>query len=410
MLDPRETERRNPRTASIDLASPLEIVDMINAEDRRVPDAVATQREQIARAIELAEATFRSGGRLFYVGAGTSGRLGVLDASECPPTFGTKPEMVQGIIAGGLPALTRSQEGAEDVVGNGARAIDEHGVGEKDFVIGIAASGTTPYVRAALERATYELCEDLKNDNVRYAEIRYGPWLHVQQGLSLTDVIRAVLSGWNAGRKAFGLEGGIIVTALRDMPPAQNLSLAQVAGRFVSEGVIGFDLAGDEAGHPPILHEDAFRMARSLGLNLTIHAGEAAGPESVRQAISMGARRLGHGVRAQEDPDVLAMIREQGIQLDMAPTSNAQTKAVPRLQDHPLKRFHESGIRVTISTDSPTVSAVTMSHELELAVRVLGCSRAQVWAMNLRALEGGFADEVTRARLRHQFAEAANPR
>ena len=153
MLDPRETERRNPRTASIDLASPLEIVDLINAEDRIVPDAVATQREPIARAIEIAEATFRAGGRLFYVGAGTSGRLGVLDASECPPTFGTDPEMVQGIIAGGLPALTRSQEGAEDIVGNGARAIDEHGVTEKDFVIGIAASGTTPYVRAALERA-----------------------------------------------------------------------------------------------------------------------------------------------------------------------------------------------------------------------------------------------------------------
>ncbi|MEP6550051.1 MAG: N-acetylmuramic acid 6-phosphate etherase [Gemmatimonadales bacterium] len=153
MLDPRETERRNPRTAAIDLASPLEIVDMINAEDRRVPDAIATQREQIARAIELAEATFRRGGRLFYVGAGTSGRLGVLDASECPPTFGTDPEMVQGIIAGGLPALTRSQEGAEDVVENGARVVDEHGVNEKDFVVGIAASGTTPYVRSALERA-----------------------------------------------------------------------------------------------------------------------------------------------------------------------------------------------------------------------------------------------------------------
>jgi N-acetylmuramic acid 6-phosphate etherase len=153
MLDPRETERRNPRTVSIDLASPLEIVDMINAEDRSVPEVVATQREQIARAIEIAEATFRSGGRLFYVGAGTSGRLGVLDASECPPTFGTKPEMVQGIIAGGLPALTRSQEGAEDIVKNGALAMDEHGVNDKDFVIGIAASGTTPYVRAALERA-----------------------------------------------------------------------------------------------------------------------------------------------------------------------------------------------------------------------------------------------------------------
>jgi adenosine deaminase len=222
----------------------------------------------------------------------------------------------------------------------------------------------------------------------------------------LTDVIRAVLTGWAAGRKAFGVEGGVIVTALRDMPPAQNLSLAQVAGRFVSEGVIGFDLAGDEAGHPPILHQDAFRMARSLGLNLTIHAGEAAGPESVRQAIAMGARRLGHGVRAQEDADVMATIRELGIQLDMAPTSNAQTKAVSRLEDHPLRRFYESGIKVTISTDSPTVSAVTMTHEFEIAIRVLGCSRDQVWAMNLQALEGGFADEVTRTRLRREFVGA----
>jgi N-acetylmuramic acid 6-phosphate etherase len=153
VLDPRETERRNPRTASIDLASPLEIVDLITAEDRRVPEVVATQRDQIARAIEIAEATFRRGGRVFYVGAGTSGRLGVLDASEIPPTFGANPEMVQGIIAGGLPALTRAQEGAEDVVENGARDMDKHGIGEKDFVIGIAASGTTPYVRAALLRA-----------------------------------------------------------------------------------------------------------------------------------------------------------------------------------------------------------------------------------------------------------------
>jgi adenosine deaminase len=270
------------------------------------------------------------------------------------------------------------------------------------FQLPIAVLQSVP----ALERATFELCQDLQADNVRYAEIRYGPWLHTQQGLSLTDVIRGVLRGWAAGRKAFGLEGGIIVTALRDMPPAQNLSLAQVAGRFIGEGVIGFDLAGDEAGHPPILHEDAFRMARSLGLNLTIHAGEAAGPESIRQAISMGARRLGHGVRAQEDAEVMATIREEGIQLDMAPTSNAQTKAVKRLQDHPLKRFYESGIKVTISTDSPTVSHVTLTDEFVTAVRVLGCSREEVRAMNLQALEGGFADEVTRTRLRREFAEA----
>jgi adenosine deaminase len=258
----------------------------------------------------------------------------------------------------------------------------------------------------ALERATYELCEDLKNDNVRYAEIRYGPWLHVEEGLSLTDVLRAVLSGWDAGRKAYGLEGGIIVTALRDMPPAQNLALAQVAGRYVNSGVVGFDLAGDEAGHPPILHEDAFRVARSLGLNITIHAGEAAGPESVRQAIAMGAVRLGHGVRAQEDSDVIAMIQENGIELDMAPTSNAQTKAVRRLEDHPLKRFYEQGIKVTISTDSRTVSDITLTQEFQTVARVLGCSREQIWAMNLQALEGGFGDEVTRTRLRHEFVDA----
>lgn len=153
MRDPRETERRNPRTASIDLASAREIVELINAEDRGVPDAVATQLEQIAQAVEVAEHTFRQGGRLFYVGAGTSGRLGVLDASECPPTFGVPPEMVQGIIAGGLPALTRAQEGAEDIVENGAKAMDENGITARDFVIGIAASGTTPYVHSALERA-----------------------------------------------------------------------------------------------------------------------------------------------------------------------------------------------------------------------------------------------------------------
>jgi N-acetylmuramic acid 6-phosphate etherase len=153
VTDPRVTEQRNPRTADIDLASPLEIVDIISAEDRRIAEVVHTQRESIARALEEAEATFRRGGRLFYVGAGTSGRLGVLDASEMPPTYGTDPEMVQGIIAGGYAALTRSQEGAEDKIESAVTDLNERGVKKGDFVIGIAASGTTPYVRRALEHA-----------------------------------------------------------------------------------------------------------------------------------------------------------------------------------------------------------------------------------------------------------------
>jgi N-acetylmuramic acid 6-phosphate etherase len=128
-------------------------VDVISAEDRTIADVVHGQRKAIATAIEEAEATFRRGGRLFYVGAGTSGRLGVLDASEMPPTYGTDPEMVQGIIAGGYAALTRSQEGAEDTIENAVKDLNERGVRNGDFVIGIAASGTTPYVRRALEHA-----------------------------------------------------------------------------------------------------------------------------------------------------------------------------------------------------------------------------------------------------------------
>jgi N-acetylmuramic acid 6-phosphate etherase len=152
-LDPRLTERRNPRTARIDVASSLEIVELLNAEDQRVPDTVYEARHEIARVIDLVVEAFRSGGRLVYVGAGTSGRLGVIDAAECPPTFGSPPDWVVGIIAGGPPALVRSQEGAEDDTAAGARAMDDVGLGARDVLCGIAASGTTPYVRAALDRA-----------------------------------------------------------------------------------------------------------------------------------------------------------------------------------------------------------------------------------------------------------------
>jgi N-acetylmuramic acid 6-phosphate etherase len=151
--DSRVTEQRNPRTAAIDLASPREIVALMNAEDRAVADAVATQAEQVAEGIALVEAAFRQGGRLFYCGAGTSGRLGVLDASECPPTFGVPFDLVQGFIAGGEAAMFRAQEGAEDSPEGGARDVDAREIGAHDVLCGIAASGTTPYVRGALTRA-----------------------------------------------------------------------------------------------------------------------------------------------------------------------------------------------------------------------------------------------------------------
>src|SRR5712664_3482933 len=151
--DPRATEQRNPRSERIDVASSLEIVDIMNAEDARVAAVVHGQREQIAQAIDLIVGVFKGSGRLVYVGAGTSGRLGVLDATECPPTFGVPPTMVVGVIAGGYGALVKSVEGAEDDVNAGAAAMDTAAVTARDIVVGIAASGTTPYVGAALARA-----------------------------------------------------------------------------------------------------------------------------------------------------------------------------------------------------------------------------------------------------------------
>lgn len=147
------TEQRNPRSMNIDVASVEEILDIMNAEDHKVPIAVRGEIPYIAQAVEIIVESFRKGGRLFYVGAGTSGRLGILDASECPPTFGTPPEMVQGIIAGGKEAVFRSKEGAEDVEDHGARDLKEAGVTSADVVCGIAASRRTPYVIGAVKYA-----------------------------------------------------------------------------------------------------------------------------------------------------------------------------------------------------------------------------------------------------------------
>jgi N-acetylmuramic acid 6-phosphate etherase len=147
------TEKRNPRSADIDRLSTLQLVEAINAEDARVAPAVRTQRRQIAAAVDLVVGRFRRGGRLFYVGAGTSGRLGVLDAAECPPTFGVPPSLVQGLIAGGRRALVRAVEGAEDRAADGAAALDRRRVTADDAVAGIAACGVTPFVRGAIRRA-----------------------------------------------------------------------------------------------------------------------------------------------------------------------------------------------------------------------------------------------------------------
>ncbi len=256
---------------------------------------------------------------------------------------------------------------------------------------------------AALERVIYELCEDLAAENVRYAEVRYAPLLHRRRGLAAEEVIRATLAGWEAGRRAFGLEGGIIVCAVRDMEPADNVELARVTAGFAGQGVIGFDLAGDEAQFPPDLHWEAFAVARAGGLSITVHAGEAAGPESVEAALALGALRVGHGVRAREDPALVRRAAHEGVQMDLCPTSNVGTKAVRRLADHPLPEFVAAGVKVTISTDSRTVANTTLAQEYALSAEAFGLSAEALWQINLQGLRGGFAPPAMRRALEERF-------
>jgi len=182
MQDRRLTEQRNPRSSRIDLLSSIEIVDLINSEDRTVAAAVAKERVAIAKAIDLTVRTVRQGGRLIYVGAGTSGRLGVLDAAEMPPTFGTDPELVQGIIAGGNGALVQAREGAEDSPKDGAAALGALQVGPTDFAFGVATSGTTPFVHGALDWARtcgattgFLLCNDPTEEMISAFDVVIAP-------------------------------------------------------------------------------------------------------------------------------------------------------------------------------------------------------------------------------------------
>ncbi|GAC1625714.1 MAG: adenosine deaminase [Chloroflexota bacterium] len=256
----------------------------------------------------------------------------------------------------------------------------------------------------ALERVTYELCEDLSAENVRYLEIRFGPSLHQAAGLSLHDIIAAVVRGWHAARQVFNLSGGIILCALRQRSPADTRTVAEAGLPFLGNGVVGFDLAGDEARFSVLLHRESLLWARAAGYRLTVHAGEAAGPQSVRDAIeTVGADRIGHGVRSEEDPSMVGVLRDTGVTLEMCPTSNVHTCAIRDLESHPLMRYYRAGVNVTVNSDNRTVSSTTMTRELLLSHKQLDVHVADLARMTLTAVEAGFDDLDERRTLLRDF-------
>jgi adenosine deaminase len=238
---------------------------------------------------------------------------------------------------------------------------------------------------AALERAALELGIDSAADNIDYLEVRWAPRLHLRGGLSLPEVITAVL----AGLAAAPLQAVAIVCAMRHHSPEDNVALAREAGRFAGRGVVGFDLAGDEVRHAAAPQRPAFEAARAAGLRLTCHAGEAGQPSSVEEALSLGVERIAHGVIGARDPRIVERGRAEGVVLDLCPTANWKCKAVPSLAEHPLPNLIRAGVRCTISTDSPTVAETTLSREFELAA-AMGLTDDELRRSNQTAYEARF--------------------
>ncbi len=238
---------------------------------------------------------------------------------------------------------------------------------------------------AALERTAYELGVDSAAENIDYLEVRWAPRLHLRGGLSVREVIEAVLAGLDAAP----LRAVAIVCGMRQHSVEDNVALAQEAGRFAGRGVVGFDLAGDEVRYPASPQRRAFEAARGAALRLTCHAGEAGEPSSVEEALGLGVERIAHGVIGARDPLIVERLRSEGVVLDLCPTANWKCKAVASLAEHPLPRLVRAGVRCTISTDSRTVAGTTLSREFELAAG-MGMSEQELRACNETAYAAAF--------------------
>ena len=258
---------------------------------------------------------------------------------------------------------------------------------------------------AALHRVAYECAIDLADDGVVYAEIRYAPELHVQQGLALEEIVEAVLAGFAQGEREALAAGkrirvGVLLTAMRTAMHSRQI--AELAVRYRDMGVVGFDIAGAEAGFPPTRHLDAFEYLRRENAHFTIHAGEGFGLPSIWEAIQWcGADRLGHGVRIVDDLTVhsdgrvelgrlAAYIRDRRIPLEMCPSSNVQTGAARSIAEHPLGLLRRLGFRVTVNTDNRLMSGTSMTREMELLSEAFGYGLADLEWLTVNAMKSAF--------------------
>jgi adenosine deaminase len=263
--------------------------------------------------------------------------------------------------------------------------------------------------REALVRVAAECAEDLAADGVVYAEVRFAPELHVAGGLTLEEVVDAVLAGFRQGSAGRGITVYALLTAMRTM--ARSLEIAELAVRHRDEGVVGFDIAGAEAGSPPTRHLDAFQYVQRENFHITIHAGEAFGLPSIWEALQWcAAERLGHGVRIVDDITVGAdgtvrlgrlagYVRDRRIPLEMCPSSNVHTGAAPSIDQHPIGLLRRLAFRVTVNTDNRLMSAVTLSEEFHRLVEAFGYGWSDIEWLTINAMKSAFAHFDQRLRI-----------
>ncbi len=243
----------------------------------------------------------------------------------------------------------------------------------------------------SLYRVAYELMEDAAEENLVYLEVRYSPMLHAQRGMRLNHVVEAVLDGLRAGERDFGVKFGLILCGMRGSDPKYTLQMAELCVMFKYQGVVGFDLAGAVAGNPAERHKDAFNLILQNNVNITIHAGEAYGPESIRQALHQcGAHRLGHAVRLKEDGDLLNYCCDHRIPLEINLKSNLQTGAINDLTMHPLRMYYDYGLRCCICTDNRLISNTTVTDELMIAHKELGFNLEEIKDLIVYGLKSAF--------------------
>lgn len=245
---------------------------------------------------------------------------------------------------------------------------------------------------------------DAARDNVVYMEVRFSPLQSVQHGLTFDQMIEAALEGMREGREKYGVEGNLILCGMRHLDVSENIEMLRAAREYFGAGVCAVDMAGDEASYPILLQREFFEEARKAGIPFTIHAGECGSPGSVRDALALGASRIGHGIAAAKDETLMEELRAKQIPLELCPISNLQTRAVASEEEYPFELFLKKGLNLTVNTDNRAVSGTNLCREFDWLEGQYRLSPEEARRLTRNALEAAFADDAVKQRVWRKLA------